>query len=230
MTDRGMIFAASSVLAMLDGRKTMTRRLLKPQPPAIVTSAGVISRSTEGHTDEWSWLSGDPRDCDTWGYEGDFHTGFVPGDRRWVKERHYVQSAGYADGTGRLIIYEADGEAPFTFTSSRHMPKLASRLTLIVEAVKVERLQEISEADAIAEGVFKKMWEVEEGLDMEIVDGWSSDRFHAFKHGVGETAREGYAILWNSLHTKPSERWEDNPWVVVVSFSVVRGNIDQVPA
>jgi hypothetical protein len=103
-------------------------------------------------------------------------------------------------------------------------PRWASRLTLTVTEVRVQRLQDISEADAVAEGLTYKVWEVEEGDDMETVEGWSSDRFLVFRHGVGETSTEGYRILWNSLHGP--DAWATNPWVVAVSFNVDRRNID----
>lgn len=113
---------------------------------------------------------------------------------------------------------------------SIHMPRWASRLTLLVDDVRIEPLQRIAEGDAKAEGLYFKTWEVESGNDMELVDGWSSDRFHAFRHSVGCDAREGFEILWNSLHTGEGERWRDNPELVALTFRVIHGNIDQVPA
>lgn len=237
MTDRGMIFAGSSVRAMIEGRKTQSRRFLKPQPPAIVTSAGVISRSTEGQTDEWSWLSGDPADCDTWGFEGDFRTGYRPDDRLWVREawRAGYDLDWYREDLGRpprpsefdpattAVEYLADGERELggKDRSCLHMPRWASRLTLTIEAVNVERLQSISEADAIAEGVSCWMCGGKADGTSEIECGC----FHSRSVAV-----QSYQVLWDSLHTKTGERWEDNPWVVAVTFSVVRGNIDQVAA
>lgn len=136
----------------------------------------------------------------------------------WLELFHYGK--GPADRLGGL------GKG----VPSIHMPRWASRITLGVGRVRIERLQDISEADAIAEGLIFRSWEVESGGDMEICEGWSSDRFSAFKWGVGETAVEGYEILWNSLHAKPGDTWNDNPWVTAVTFDPRLGNIDARPA
>jgi hypothetical protein len=232
--------------AMLADRKTQTRRLVNPQPPENVTSAGVISRSTQGQTDEWSWLSGDPTDCDTWGFEGDFKVSFRPGDRIYVRETyfqrgHWEPVAGRQTKGGRQkwAFVPADDvilfDAPASFRKGRHaadpaaiawhqrlgrfMPRAASRLTLIVEAVRVERLQAISDADAIAEGV--ACW-----VCGGPVDGTSENDCDCFHTRAAAIA--SYAVLWETLHGEGS--WEANPFVVAVSFHVVRGNIDQVPA
>jgi hypothetical protein len=112
---------------------------------------------------------------------------------------------------------------PSRWRPSIHMPRWASRLTLIVEAVKVERLQEISEADAIAEGLTHYIFAGPPGL-------------HSFcwhwLHGQDEedtytSAVAAYRALWSTLHTKPGDRWEDNPWVVAPTFSVAHANIDK---
>lgn len=242
MSDRPTLFGAPMINAMLAGRKWQTRRLINPQPPENVTSAGVISRSTQGQTDEWSWLSGDPTDCDTWGFEGDFKVSFRPGDRIYVRETYFqrghwepVADRQTKGGRQKWAFVPADDvilfDAPATYRKGRRngevetnawhqrlgrfMPRAASRLTLIVEAVRVERLQAISYEDAQAEGVER--------------DG----RFWKEYSGRPITAcneRESYCSLWNSLHDKAGERWADNPFVVAVSFRVVRDNIDQVPA
>ncbi|KLK91375.1 hypothetical protein AA309_19940 [Microvirga vignae] len=244
MTDRPIIFSAPMVRALLDGRKTQTRRILKPQPPANVTSAGVVSRSSEGQTDEWSWLSGDPKDCDTWKFEGEFRTRFVPGDRLYVRENWAPLSYSRDLGGSRACkIGEADFAmmidghhqhkngrsqpglkeyAPGAFDGvkwapSIHMPRWASRLTLTVTGVKVERLQDISEEDAIAEGV------------------WHGNTFVRFADDIAATtkpgrwfptARDWYRDLWERLNGP--ESWDANPWVVAPTFIVHPCNIDQM--
>jgi len=103
------------------------------------------------------------------------------------------------------IKYEADFCTAHSFGKLRpsiFMPREFSRLTLIVECVKVERLQDISEADAITEGV---------GLC-------------AAHEAQGATARELFKHLWNSINGADS--WEANLWVLAISFSVVKANID----
>lgn len=117
------------------------------------------------------------------------------------------------------------GKAPSVFPSrshningslrwqpSIHMPRWASRLTLFVTDVRVERLQDISEADAIAEGA--DQYSSSTKLSRDFNPDWK---------GV---YREGYAELWNEINGAGA--WEGNPWVAVYTFSVVKQNIDQI--
>ena len=91
------------------------------------------------------------------------------------------------------------------------MPRWASRLTLTVTDVRVQRLQDISEADAVAEGC-------------DAVLALTIKRPNGAHPG---NPRECYCDLWNSLHGHGA--WDANPWVVAVTFTVQRGNIDQLP-
>lgn len=107
------------------------------------------------------------------------------------------------------------------------MPRWASRLTLIVEGARIEQLQALEgqhplESDAIAEGVHR----IHHG------DGdyyYSAFRDEPHPRNWCDPA-DAFRELWDSLHTKPGERWQDNPHVVALTFRVVRGNIDRVPA
>lgn len=150
----------------------------------------------------------------------------VVGDRLYVREHWRVSSAQngvaprdlprdltvelIADGNGALLGKHRQG---------MHMPRWASRLTLIVEGVKVEPLQAISEADAEAEGV---VWDSADGFDVWYVPG--ADIPHT------ATAAECFNGLWSSLHTKEGERWQDNPDVVALTLRVEHGNIDRIAA
>lgn len=228
MTARPILFSAPMVRALLAGRKTQTRRIIKPQPPDIVTSAGVISRSGEGQTDEWSWLSGDPRDIDTWGFEGDFKTRFVPGDRLWVKETWRTLQK-WDDLKPTLIMddidkidYAADGfprNPLWAWGNTRvslFMQRWMSRITLTVTDVRVERLNDCSNEDAIAEGLQK----VASNQPSELGPQWSFGGECSYWNPC-----EAYAGLWDQING--SGAWEANPWVVAVSFSVEHRNIDQ---
>jgi hypothetical protein len=233
MTDRGILFSAPMVRALLDGRKCQTRRVLNPQPVTFQTDDGecevkavhiageAVPRIATGRVITLQKIR------------------FAVGDRLWVKETWQEVAEGY------LTIYRSDYPAcvPAHFENvpaleqldtpwrpSILMPRKKSRLTLTVTDVTVQRVQDISEEDAIAEGLELRVWDVEDRDDAEMIEGWSSDRFHAFKHGVGETAREAYSILWDSLHDKPGERWDNNPWIVAVSFDVRIGDIDREAA
>lgn len=113
---------------------------------------------------------------------------------------------------------EADGALSGRRRAGMHMPRWASRLTLTVTDVRVERLQDISEADARDEGA--------EAVDFQRDDRLSNAR-RIDLAGI-MSHRLGYEHLWNTINGRGS--WDANPWVVAVSFGVVRANIDQVQA
>jgi hypothetical protein len=178
MADRPVTFSAPMVRALLDGRKTQTRRL----------------------------ATSPLRKCEQ-------------GDRLWVRESLYVWNAGNIDGSGQRIAYRAtEPDSPCTWTPSIHMPRWASRLTLHVEAVRIEPLQAISRADAIAEGltlasnVIEEFWRWPEPLHQ----------------GLWLSPPAAYAWLWRELHGADS--WDANPDVIVLTFRVERGNIDRIAA
>ena len=132
----------------------------------------------------------------------------APGDRLWVRETHYVQSAGYVDGSGKLILYKADGEAPTTWTPSIHMPRWASRITLEITGVRVERLNDISEKDALAEGVSKN----NQG------NYWVGEFSNCARFG----SVSSFHSLWSTIHASDGPNgWAANPWVWVVEFKRV---------
>lgn len=188
MKDIPIIFSAPMVRALLDGRKTMTRRL------------AVRKNGT------WS----------PW-------TTVLPGDRLWVRES-LTQSGGYiAHAATNSVIQQEGGDPPSRLwrwkqsgLPSIHMPRWASRLTLIATAVKVERLQEITEADAQAEGMAREFRQV-----------IANPR--GFKdYAIPVSYRGGFVNVWNRLHEVPHQ-WEDNPEVVALTFTVHKTNIDALP-
>lgn len=225
-TTKGIIFSAPMVRALLDGRKTQTRRLLNPQP--LKWEARVIDITDPFFCDDeqaWGQIE------TTWHYPVDMPMGeplredwrplklpYAVGDRLYVREafgfNHYEYHIGRApkvrpvELTDEYISYRATEDDcgisnELRYRPSIHMPRWASRLWLSVTEVRVERLRDISGADAVAEGVRSRL--PENGM-----------------------AQQDYADLWNSLHTKPGTRWEDNPWVVAVSFDVHEGNVDAI--
>jgi hypothetical protein len=220
MSDRPIIFSAPMVRALLAGRKTQTRRLLNPQPETFMTAEGeckVEAVHVHGETV--------PR----------IATGlcltaqklrYAVGDRLYVRETWKPHStfAGMKprDIPKSTVFYAADDRyAPSNtpWIPCIHMPRWASRLTLMVEAVKVERLNEISEADAIAEGVRPIQFSEGPNFFTVSMDGGSHN---------APTAVETFQMLWECLHG--IGRWAENPFVVAVTFSVLRGNIDQLRA
>lgn len=177
------------VRAILEGRKTQTRRVLKGVPMRLWAASG------------WEIEDGDCMWCDAY---GDYHslTSICPygriGDRLWVRETWApVPILQHTDG---IIIY-SDSEATYKASPSVYsgiierwrpsifMPRWAARITLEVESVRVERLQDISEEDAKVEGI---------------------------PNECGNIAIDTYAGLWNKINGPGS--WDANPWVWAVTF------------
>ncbi|UAK23637.1 hypothetical protein [Sphingomonas nostoxanthinifaciens] len=223
MPDRPIIFSAPMVRALLDGRKTQTRRILNPQPELFpIDEKGTLCTVSAMQVD------GDDHHRVALGSEkaGVLTTQRIRygiGDRLYVREAWSHTGVGvWSIGQARMAahsnghpIYRATdkADAGTKFWPSIHMPREFSRLTLIVEGVKVERLQGISEADAQAEGVAKLSWDGEG---------------HWFEDDVAGTFRCGFAGIWQHLHGPDS--WDANPFVVALTFRVVHGNIDRIPA
>ncbi|WP_209435172.1 hypothetical protein, partial [Yersinia pekkanenii] len=141
-----------------------------------------------------------------------------PGDQLWVRET-------FGD-CGRRLVYRADSDDGAAcivkrWTPSMHMPRWASRINLLITGVRVERLQDISEQDAMAEGITAKEVIIETryegGGHVEI----TAERFF-FVGGDDEgyeSAEEAFAELWDSIYgQKEGESWQANPWVWVINF------------
>ena len=223
MKDRPILLSPEMVQATLEGRKTQTRRVIKPQPDAIILG-------------EPCWNIG--------GYRARIHRGVSsprrtenlhplicpygqPGDRLWVKEGHYLH--GIWDHK-----MDSDGKSQCSFKLNRDMgvqfiepnvtitgrsttipgwhkrnslfmPRWASRVTLEVKEVRVERLQYISEMDALAEGT-------PGGHGAIPGDGYNA------------TPYEQYRWLWEQIHDPGS--WDANPWVWVITFDILQQTHD----
>lgn len=211
MTDRPIIFSAPMVRALLGGRKTMTRRMawrvsMRPGGPILDGANGQMDIVETHQVHEPSpWLKVQPGDR-LWVRENFWHAPAEMGfDRTHGMHGHVAYSAGPgmgADAEDRARAYGVK-QRP-----SRHMPRRFSRLTLTVTAVRVERLQDISEADALAEGTREPSLR-DLGKDLAQA-AWSE--------------RQVFKRLWNHLHG-PSA-WDANPEVVALTFTVRRGNID----
>lgn len=230
MTDRPILFSSPMVRALLDGRKTQTRRVLRnPLPNNPVRMNGVWMDETT------------PRRLGAEQQFGTMRLSYAVRDRLYVRERvacgvcapgkpsHWSPSfwrreqGTHSNPNG--LWYEADGLAPENpicergrWVQGMHMPRWASRLTLTVTDVRVQRLQDISEADAIAEGCFKgkatgRVFETETAMRLG-GDQWAN-------------ARDWYADLWDHLNAERGYGWAENPWVIAVTFTVERRNIDR---
>lgn len=206
MTDRPILFSSPMVRALLDGRKTQTRRVVKPRRHASLfdgswTDDYVLDPGNQSWREsEYSWRIG---------------------DRLWVRES--IDKV--CTSPEHEVCYMADwpGNDPrgLGWRPSIHMPRWASRLTLVVTGVRVQRIQDIDEADAEAEGV-------------EEVDPWEGvRRFKVYGTGGEDLAcpygaRLSFSTLWDSLNEARGFGWDVNPWVVAVTFTVEHRNIDEV--
>lgn len=200
MKKTGIVMSSDHPTKILAGTKTMTRRVINPQPKDDITK-------------HWTgnWCSGIKGDS----YEK-IHIcpyGQV-GDRLWVRETW--QPMGYSSEGKAAVLYKAGnkrlevncsreeweracyyrGFAQFQWRPSIFMPKWASRIWLEITGVRMERLQEITYPDVVAEGI--------------------TDTFYDY---AGKFVR-----LWDSLNAKRGYGWEANPWVWVVSFKVLNDN------
>jgi hypothetical protein len=239
MKERPILFSAAMVRAILSTTKTQTRRVLKQ---ATGPSLSVGMSDDDSGVAELSWLWGDGP-----GYDVNETIKRVPcpygqpGDRLWVREAWRVEALinNLAPRemvlSGASIVYEADNKPqPWQgkLRPSMFMPRAASRITLEVTGVRVQRLQEISEADAIAEGCepipFPGPWwqgyrRDEDGelhhqqTTGETPPDWMVEpkRMKPMAH-LDRSARDAFRQVW--LQINGLESWDANPWVWCVSF------------
>ena len=198
MKERGIILCDWQVQAVLDGRKTRHTVPVEPQPP-------------EG----WGGIS------DTYALATHCPFGKV-GDRLWVKETWWherlsdQENAAFGDGTmlsrydkGTGKIFRIPGWTPtaphWRKRPSIHMPRWASRITLEITGVRVERVHEITEEDARAEGI-----------DMDVPKA-------PHVPGMGATHPSAvFSDLWDSSYAKRGFGWDSNPWVWAITFEVIK--------
>jgi hypothetical protein len=196
MTDKPIPFTGPMVRAILEGRKAQTRRVLRALP----------QREGDSYV-RWP-VYGVPRDkfvrCGE-SLTPERAAPYYPGQRLWVRETWGNRYAGE-------IAYRADGElaAPIKWRSPRFMPRALSRLTLLVTEVRVQRLQEISEADAQAEGA---------GLYVP-GHGFITDADLRCDPGYSNflAPRMGFEAIWAEIYGP--DAWVANPWVAAISFEV----------
>ena len=288
--ERPILFSGPMVRAILEGRKTQTRRVVKPPAEQGRDRDGEacgpmvydLSRATADHgfpTDDTGevlpmhrWSKGsDPapesmyrnhylhvpfkHPHDSWSAKGDdprarVYAPWAAGDRLFVRESWGIIQPTHGTGRGTNMdpwfVYRADAEKPsweggtFEFSGWRpsiHMPRKASRLTLEIECVRVERVQDISEADAIAEGLPHQDGNADEPRACWL---WRGRGYHGagFDTHGGRTyhtpsgqdgrgrcncavggptpAQCAYRELWDSINGEGS--WNANPWVWVLDF------------
>jgi hypothetical protein len=194
MKERPILFNAEMVRAIFDGRKTQTRR---------VVSDKILDKANDGFILDGEWHLWCPY-------------GKV-GDRLWVRETWQT------DAEQRGLAYRSTDSKlneDIPWKPSIHMPRWASRLTLEITDIRVERVQDISEEDAKAEGAKMMPWFVPYGCKDEgehkYVDG-----LEAMIKNHKAIYRNGFATLWGSINASRGYSWTTNPWVWVVVFKVI---------
>ncbi|WP_227724756.1 ASCH domain-containing protein [Yersinia proxima] len=267
MNEKPILFNAEMVNAILSGRKTQTRRIMKVQPSNDfypLSCAGEIDFDARwycpGVVDKDGYLQ--PAKKDVYGVANEDEGYICPlgaiGDQLWVRETFallgnedgvcidWEENLIKGDEQAAARIYKASCEQKHgdyglysipdsaywkpdttnmkyggSWRPSIHMPRWASRINLLITGVRVERLQDISEQDAMAEGITAKEVIIETryegGGHVEI----TADRFF-FVGGDDEgyeSAGEAFAELWDSIYgQKEGESWQANPWVWVIEF------------
>lgn len=222
MKERGIIMTGESVRAILEGRKTQTRRVIKPPIPNTH-----FSWNNHGDDDLFFWT-----DYPGQGEKGDVIHRRCPYGARctslWVRETWAIYSKSWTDygweGNGIIdipipktkpvgsmysqtfVIYAADGyptEEGEQWKPSIFMPRWASRITLEITAVKVERIQDISVEDMVAEGITPNM-------EPTHAPYWKQNTEFHFKQ------------LWESINGKRAGcSWADNPWCWCIEFKCI---------
>lgn len=200
MKEHPILFSADMVRAILEGRKTQTRRIMKPQPHPLVQAVERHNKSTylgKIHLNEWQNEIRGGWKC-PYGESGEL---------LWVRET-FTNDANNQEKP--IWVYKAD--APnYTLNSGQrwkpsiHMPRIASRITLEIEDIRAERLQDISEEDAIAEGIeiFGIAWKI----------------YHKNHDYYTQEPIIAYKSLWQTINGW--ESWDQNPWVWVIKFKII---------
>lgn len=205
MKERGMIFNGEMVRALLNGNKTQTRRPIKPRP--LWVYGGKVPVRTE---------DADPK--------GEIRCPFGQvGDQIWVRETFRLfdhsdecgASAHCSCPPSGTPIYRADfDDAESKWTPSIHMPRWASRILLEITNIRVQQLQDISEQDAISEGVNS-----DTAIEQDDFGQWCGGvAWRNYLESEADydcvSARDSFTTLWESLYGN----WDENPWVWVIEF------------
>ncbi|BBS20764.1 hypothetical protein WP5W18E06_13010 [Klebsiella quasipneumoniae] len=210
MTERGMIFNGEMVRAILDGRKTQTRRPVKFPVHDKNLGCELSGNELAGELSAGNYLNS------AFG---------KPSDRIWVRETWARYNI---DQNSHDIAYRATTPADWPeegrWRPSIHMPRWASRILLEITDVRVERLNAISEEDAQREGVHTEVWDQtvvarNYAARDEFFQFWSEDMPHYVE--MNQLYRSSFRSLWESIYG--AENWQANPWVWVISFKRVEG-------
>lgn len=200
MSEKPILFSTPMVQAIREGRKTVTRRVMRKQPPNDYHYRGQANNRFLDRADH-RFSHGYAR----WYAKCPYG---IPGDTLWVRETWGVSVGHTQRFKPGTILYRADHGRDvggqeldlIKWRPSIHMPRWAARLFLTVKGVRAERIQEISHEDAISEGYA-------EGIEPN-------------NYGTGSQARDWLAELWDTINAKRGYPWESNPWVWRIEFEV----------
>ena len=187
MKERPILFSGAMVRAILGGRKTQTRRVIKPQPAATergrpwCSMEDLLARCPYGQPGDELWVR------ETFAY---------------IDEKHVIYRA--SEG---IEVEEVLGRKLHSYKPSIHMPRWASRIQLRVTGVRVERVQEITDEDVVAEGI--DIGKAPYPEDQPMLRDFDVDFETAFRD------------LWDSINAKRGYSWKSNPWVWVVTFAKI---------
>lgn len=237
--ERHILFSGPMVRAIFEGKKSQTRRIVKPQPdicrPGSIPGDGIIGRSTPA--DKQFGRLGEVISC-PYG---------EPSDRLWVRETWQGPLLEESETNAAIdwygpshiekykspahCVYRADeGPTPEYldiednlrqgWKPSIHMPRWASRILLEITNVRVERLQDISEEDALSEGILflrTREWEMKHFPEWRAMR--DSIRAPEEKPPIGPSPKQCFKELWNEIYGPGS--WDASPWVWVIEFKVI---------
>jgi hypothetical protein len=201
--EKPIIFSTEAVMAILDGRKTQTRRVIKPQPPDFATL------QMFGEIPSCFYCA----DKTQTKIKMPYHVG----DTLWVRETWWANKENWRDAD--TFLHKADfpidgysDVSDYKWRRSIHMPRVAARLFLEVTGVRVERVQDITETDAIAEGCGGE-------CDCNRI---LCETCH--NTGWADPPVLDFMWIWDSIYAKRGYSWETNPWVWVIDFKRVDDN------
>ena len=223
MKETPIIMSTENVKAILDSKKTMTRRVMKPPPEEL--SAGYEWRVIDGVLCAYRFH---PQEgFETGAFDEEIPYRKCPygqvGDRMWVKETWRLEMhSGCFDVAYKDTVWKKDAGSNPYMTKYAHlrdktwiwrpsifMPRWASRINLEIIEVRVERLQEINGEDACSEGIT---------LPFRVFGDGDSEYYES----IGETYIDHFRTLWDSLNAKRGYGWDTNCWVWVIEFKVIK--------
>jgi hypothetical protein len=209
MTKRPILLNGPMVRAILEGRKTMTRRVMKLRRNWVVKGITIDDLVLSGF-----WNAARTDGTMQWQYGDELLTpNYQVGDRLWVRETWGIDPFA-TDNGHQQVLYRAgpptiDPDYPVKWRPSIHMPRWASRITLEITGIRVERVRDISKEDAKAEGII--------GLEKWLAGGPECPD-SGFELAMVQNPQFAFQVLWDLLNAKRGYSWELNPFVWAISF------------